>query len=365
MRALVIAEQLRGRVPGGIGTYVDGLCLGLTREHDLDVTIGASAWRAKSSNASDEASRDPLEQYGYPLWRSRWSSTVMSRLWDYGFASPTSRSRRWDVVHATSLLLPPTKDDVLTVMVHDVGWRHYPDAYTRRGCRWHERALIRAIDRAAHFFVPSNATANDLIAAGVPTKKTTVVDLGWDHLPDADDPGSEALLDRIGVSGPFLLAVGTIEPRKNLPRLVDAYRTIAAQVDNIPLLIVGPHGWGAALKSAPGVMLVGSPSTAILTALYRRCSVFVSVPLLEGFGLPVLEALSQGAVVVSSGTPSAGVATYRVDPTNTGAIAEGIRRAVTDTDLRRELKRVGRAHAADRTWVQCAHQHARVWEELL
>lgn len=362
MKALLIAEQLRQPIPGGIGTYIDGLCSGLMKISDIQPTLFTSKYRLNES--SDVA--DPLLRYGLPISYSRFSSRVMTTLWSarWGKTKLGVHPDNWEVVHATSLLTPPKLSVPMTAMVHDLAWRAHPEAYPARGRKWHERALTHAIARADFFFVPSSATANDLISAGVPAKQIGVVPLGWDHLPEPDDERADALLKRFGVTGGFLLVVGTQEPRKNLARLLAAYTEICEQIHDLPLLLVGPEGWGGKLQPTPGVFLAGMPSAAVLTSLYRKCSVFVSVPLMEGFGLPVLEAMSQGAPVVSSETPSAGDATYRVDPHNVAAIGEGIKRVLNDRALRLELIAKGKLHAGPFTWERCARAHASVWREL-
>lgn len=352
MKVLIVAEQLRQRVPGGIGTYVTGLCLGLVNEDIIMPTLVASGTKDNLP--------DPLEEFGYPIVRMRYRTRVLSRLWGFGLAGPKGK---WSAVHATSLLMPPSRAP-LTVMVHDMAWRRYPEAYPASGRAWHERALRRAIVHARHFFVPSLETKNDLVGDGVLPSQITVTNLGYDHLPEPDDEGASTLLARIKVTDSFLLAVGTFEPRKNLARLVAGYELVRSEIGKMPLVVVGPTGWGAALKPIEGVHIVRSASAAQITSLYRRCNTFVSVPLMEGFGLPILEAMSQGAPVVSSSTPSSGDATYRVDPMNPAAIGEGIRRVVTEPAMRRDLIAKGRRHAEGMTWANCARQHAQVWEGL-
>lgn len=352
MNALVIAQQMRNVIPGGIGTYVDGLSLGLANQRDHHVSL----WATRHTGPDD----DPLLHYGLPLIEAKTSTPMLPRLWRFGLVPPKGD---WRVVHATSLLTPKTKSP-LTVMIHDLGWRRFPEAYPMRGRRWHERALKLALERAAHVFVPSVATANDLLDIGVERKRITTVTMGWDHLPDVDEDATDRLLQTVGSPDRFLLAVGTIEPRKNLSRLIEAYQLVRDELGDVPLLIAGPSGWGPSLKHLPGVYLLGQPPSEVIVGLYQRCELFVSVPLLEGYGLPILEAMSQGAPVVSSGTPSAGNATYLVDPENAGAIGEGIRRVCTDAHLRRELREKGRTRAATARWSRSADEHLEVWESL-
>ena len=129
--------------------------------------------------------------------------------------------------------------------VHDVAWRRHPEATTRRGARWHEAALRRATRSGAALVVPSRLVAADLVAAGVAENRITVVPSGADHLPAPDAAATDALLQRMGVSGPFLLTVSTLEPRKNVDRLVRAFGRVRDSLPGPwPLVIVGPTGWG-------------------------------------------------------------------------------------------------------------------------
>ncbi len=216
------------------------------------------------------------------------------------------------MVHSVSLAAPtlPRHDGgALVVTCHDLAWRHYPHATTRRGRRWHEGALRHARDGGASFVVPSRLVAADLQADGVEPRRITVIGGGADHLASPDDDATAALLERLGVAGDFLLSVGTLEPRKNLERMVQAYDVARGVLGVRPaLLIVGPPGWGPRSErpSLPeGVSLTGAVSDGELAGLYRRCRAFVYVPLTEGYGFPPLEAMRIGApTVVSAEVPS-------------------------------------------------------------
>src|SRR5205085_3304493 len=148
-----------------------------------------------------------------------------------------------DVVHATSLAVPPSGPAPMTVMVHDLAWRHEPDAYPRHGRDWHEAALGRATKRAALLLAPSAATADDLAAAGVAEDRVVVIEEGCDHLAPPDDEGAAKLLADLGVpaGGGYQLTVSTVEPRKNLPQLLDAYARARPRLPAPwPLIVVGP-----------------------------------------------------------------------------------------------------------------------------
>src|SRR5439155_8225434 len=136
--------------------------------------------------------------------------------------------------------------------------RVVPDAYPRRGRRWHEAAYGRARRRAQLLLTPSRESADALVADGVDAGRVEIVEEGCDHLPPPDQDGAAALLARVGVVDDYLLTVSTLEPRKNLPRLLAAYGAARPRLpEPWPLVVVGPTGWGDRLRPAPGVVLAG------------------------------------------------------------------------------------------------------------
>jgi glycosyltransferase involved in cell wall biosynthesis len=171
----------------------------------------------------------------------------------------------------------------------------------------------------------------------------------------------------------FVLAVGTLEPRKNLPRLVEAYRALPRQLqDAHPLVVVGAKGWrtGDTLESLRSLgsrcQLLGHVSDRELAELYRRCAVFCYPSLGEGFGLPVLEAMAAGAPVITSNVSSlpevGGDAVEYVDPQSAGSIAAGLERVLTLDGRAAELSERGRARARSFSWDSTAEQVVRLLE---
>jgi glycosyltransferase involved in cell wall biosynthesis len=342
VQVVVVAEQLRRRVPGGIGRYIRGLATGL------------SSLRADGAEGPEVV-----------LAKSRLPPWAVVRVWDAGLGGPRSA----DCVHAPSFAMPPAGNAPLSVMVHDLGWRHLPEAYPPRGRRWHEKGLQRAMVRAAVLMTPSTETADDLLAAGAPAAKVEVVAEGSDHLPAPDTEGAARLLRALSVADNYVLTVSTLEPRKNLARLIAAFGSARNQLgDSWRLVVVGPTGWGDSgippPTAASGVVLAGHVSDPVLAGLYAGAGLVIYVPLKEGFGLPVLEAMKAGAPVVASPVPSAGDATLQVDPNNVESIAKAIVEGATDVGVREHLVSAGHERAAGLTWRRAAERHVELWRGM-
>lgn len=355
-----MVEQLRRAVTGGIGTYVHGLLQGLCAMGEAAPAVALHASRAQTRP-------DPLAALGPPLRHSVLPGPMLTRAWDRGLLGAPGPA---DVMHATSLAFPaPAKSPPLAVMVHDLAWRRVPEAYPVRGRHWHEAALQRAISGARLMVVPAASAAEDLMSAGVPAERIEIVEEGCDHLPPADTGAARALLDGLGVSDGFLLTVGTVQPRKNLRRLLEAYGLARPDLaEPWPLVVVGPDGWGNPIPDSavpPGTVFAGEVRGATLAGLYRLSRCLAFVPLVEGFGLPPVEAMREGTPVVASPIPSTGGAALEVDPFDTAAMAAALVAAASDEPLRSELSGAGRRRTEGMTWQAAAARHVELWESLV
>ncbi|MGA8297127.1 MAG: glycosyltransferase family 1 protein [Acidimicrobiales bacterium] len=354
----IVAEPLRRPVSGGIGTYTRSLVKALAAapgEHQVRCRLVAS--RAPRLP-------DPLEQIGVPVAAMALPSALLVRAWDLGFARV---GRGSDVVHAVSLMVPPSSAP-LSVALHDIAFRSVPDAFPPQGLAWHERALRRVARRAQLVIVPSLTTKEALIDARLRLEdRIVVIEYGADHLPPPDEAATEAVLRRLGVEGEYLLAVGTLEPRKNLRRLVAAYESARSELPGpAPLVVVGPYGWGRGRpEHSPGVVFAGAVTDPVLAGLYRRALACCYVPLVEGFGFPVVEAMRLGTPVVASAVPSSGGAALEVDPLDVDAMGDALVRVTNDQGLRARLADSGSARASALTWAATASAHARAWRERL
>ncbi|MFO7571268.1 MAG: glycosyltransferase family 1 protein [Gaiellaceae bacterium] len=258
------------------------------------------------------------------------------------------RSRSLDLLHCTTFRGPLRAPVPVVVTVHDLAILRHPETLPR----WHRlygRAGLRSVLRAASAVLAVSSFTRDEVVelTGVSAERVRVVGNGVDEVFTRDGPAAE---------GGYVLAVATLEPRKNLARVVEA-----ARLAGVELRVVGARGWGGV--DVPGG--VGEIPDAELAALYRGAACVLYPSLYEGFGLPVLEAMACGAPVVTSrGTAMeevAGGAAVLVDPLDVEAIAAGIAEA---TGRRDELVPLGVARAGEFTWGRTADAVVELWEEL-
>jgi glycosyltransferase involved in cell wall biosynthesis len=370
-QVLIAVEQLRRRVPGGIGAYATGLLYGVADSGDGGGTVAVTLLASRAPRHGDR-----LASFGLPVITSQLPGRLLTRAWDHRLVHAPEG---FEIVHSVSLAAPMLRRSSasrLVVTVHDIAWRRRPEATTARGRRWHESALRRACESGAALVVPSRLVAADLTADGVDPARITIVPGGSDHLTEPDPAGADALLKRVGVPGEFLLTVSTLEPRKNVDRLLRAYAQVRpALPEPWPLVIVGPAGWGPELAGShesAGVVFAGAVPDAVLTELYRRARAFAYVPLTEGYGLPPLEAMRMGSPSVvanevpsvhdlgQTGSPPARI----VDPFDVEDIASGIGDVLTNEAIRADLVARGTEHVRGRTWRAAAVEHIALWRSL-
>jgi glycosyltransferase involved in cell wall biosynthesis len=268
---------------------------------------------------------------------------------------------RVDVIHATTIIVPP-RTAPLVVTIHDLAFLHEPGHFTAHGERTFRRGLELVRRHAALVFASSMATMEDCATAGIPSERLRHVPLGVDVVV-ASPSEVDDVRRRYGLERPYLLSVGTLEPRKNLARVVAAAERLG---DDRVLAVAGPDGWGDGVPaSTDRARLLGFVPDPDLRALYAGADAFVYPSLREGFGLPVAEAMAQGApVVTSAGTSTeevAGDAAILVDPTDTEAIAAGIEAAIAD---RERLAAAGRRRAAQLSWDVTADVTLAGYREL-
>jgi glycosyltransferase involved in cell wall biosynthesis len=330
-------------MPHGSGIYVRHLLAALRRTS----VAGHDLWALQEGGAGPE------------LW---WEQVTLPRLLGRRGAA---------LVHSPDSFLPLRRPCPGVVTVHDLGFEHIPDEMPRV-TTWKYRMFVsRAVRSAERVICPSQFTADDVsMRYGVPADKVRVV-------PEAaalpSDPGPSAVDAPPAPAAPYLLAVGDLRPKKNLPRLIEAYHRLRQDGLQHRLLLAGADlGEGPSLRALAGadpVEVLGFVDDARLDQLLRGASALVVPSLYEGFGLVVLDAMSRGCPVVlarAGALPeTGGEAAVYFDPRDPDDIAAAIRQVVGDAGLGGRLAEAGRARAAEFTWERTAAETVAVYEELL
>ena len=343
----LLLEQCLSPVPGGTGRYSREVAAALARRAPAGSAVaGWVAWHHDVGPATVPGVAGPH--------RLALPRRALVAAWAQGLGPRVPGA----VVHAPTPLAPPRRGRPLVVTVHDaVPWTH-PETLTPRGVAWHRAAVGRAARTADLLVVPTRAVADELARhVALRPDRLLVVGEGVSSSlavpPDADDRAR-----RLALPEQYLLTVSTLEPRKGLAELVTALAAPGAP--DLPLLCAGQPGWGgerpeelaARLGLPPGrVRTLGRVGDADLSVLYSRARALVVPSRAEGFGLPVLEAMSFGTPVLTSEAPAlVEVADGAALAVPLDALAEGLRRIVGDEALRDRLRAAGPLRAAAFTW---------------
>jgi glycosyltransferase involved in cell wall biosynthesis len=360
MRVAVTVEQSWHVVPGGIAISTVELLRALNERGDLDL-VGVSA---RHVEPPPEAFRLPVPVRQLPLPRR-----ALYEAWQWLRHPVVERATGpVDVVHDAGYVVPPS-DAPLVATVHDLLFLTYPEHYT-----WHSRAVLRrglelAKRHARLVICPSRATMDACLAAGIGSERLRLVPWGV-RMRGIEGTEAEEIRRRYSIERPYVLFCGTQEPRKNLRRVLEAFRRLDRT--DVELVLAGPRGWKEdvtdGIESLEGrVRSLGFVPPEDLDTLYAGASVVVYPSLAEGFGLPVLEAMAHGVpVVTSAGTATeevAGAAALLIDPLDVDAIAGAMERALDDRELAASLGAAAKERAASFTWQRSAELVAAVYAE--
>jgi glycosyltransferase involved in cell wall biosynthesis len=356
MRVGLVLEQCLAPVPGGTGRYSREIALALVRRAPKGSAVaGVTAWH-----------RDIARIPGVPAFRLAVPRRGLVALWERGIG-PTVGG---DVVHAPTPLAPPRRRTPLVVTVHDaVPWTH-PETLTKRGVRWHRTAIETAARTADVVVVPTQAVAEELGRHVSLGDRVRVVGEGVSEdlrVPaDADERAS-----RLELPESYLLTVATLEPRKGLSVLLE--QLARPEAPDLPLLVAGQPGWGKLdllgearrLGLGDRVRVLGRVSDEDLAVLMARATALVVPSRAEGFGLPLLEAMTLGTPVVTSPVPAlvevaGGASVVAADDDLPGAL----RSVVEDASVRQRLAAAGPERAKAFTWDRAADALWAIYAEI-
>lgn len=291
------------------------------------------------------------------------------------------RRRPVDLLHV-QFTAPPLTACPVVATIHDLSFEHLPETFNRRSRLQLRLTVRRTARRAAHVLASSHFSRAQIMSSyGLPADRVSVTHLAAapELTPVTDTGELQRVRERYHITGQYLLAVGSLQPRKNLVRLINAYSALCRErgADNCPaLVLVGKRGWlyddilhaAAASPVQQRITFTGYVPAGDLAALYSGALGFVYPSFYEGFGLPPLEAMQCGAPVLVGDRTSlpevVGSAGLTVDPFDERAIAGGLARIVGDAQLRDELRRRGLARAKEFTWTATARRTLSVYEQV-
>jgi glycosyltransferase involved in cell wall biosynthesis len=298
------------------------------------------------------------------------SPTLADFFWNrWRLFGPEKNLGQLDVFHASNWAIPPVKAQLVTT-IHDLTFLKFPQSHTAYSVAVHTRHLQRAKQYAAAIITDSYSTQKDLIDQGVPAEKISVVHLAPAKIfrPIREQSKITAIEQKYQLQKPFILSVGTQEPRKNLTRLIKAFSALNPR--RLDLVIVGKFGWGERSRPVAGVKLLGFVPDEDLAVLYSAAKVFVYPSLYEGFGLPVLEAMACGCPVITSNVSSlpelGGSAVIYVNPRKIAKITQGIKQVLAlSSGQRQQLKHLGFSQAKKFSWRKTAQKTIKVYQKTL
>ncbi|MCU0519132.1 MAG: glycosyltransferase family 4 protein [Anaerolineae bacterium] len=356
----------------GLGRYAESLALALLEEIPDRLTLFYNREQGVQPHQRLDSLKYTSVSLGYKPWRMGVWMGQLARI-PFNRLVPGAT-----LFHATEHLLMPLKGTPTVMTVHDLIFRQLPEHHKPLN-RWYLNGTMPLYCRRASAIIAvSEATRRDLISAyGLPPEKITVIyEAAASHFQPQSEDAQNRARQTYGLPERYILYVGTIEPRKNLERLLQAWAPLYQARACPPLVIVGKRGWlsdgfFAALQVCPareGVILTGYVQDVDLPSIYSGATVFVFPSLYEGFGLPPLEAMACGAPVICSDASSlpevVGDAGMLVDPLDVDALQQALGRLSADAELQQTLRAQGLVRSADFSWQRASQETLSLYDAV-
>jgi glycosyltransferase involved in cell wall biosynthesis len=354
-------------VQTGVGVFCREALAALGASHELDVEAFAISWRRRHL-------LDALVPRGVMVAGRAMPARPLHLAWRHTEQPPIE----WfvgspDVVHGTNFVVPPARSAARVVTVHDLTTVRFPEMCDAPTLRF--PALIRrAVAHGAWVHTPSQYVADEVVAElGVDRERVRAVHHGTPRLSPAPEGDPIVLLGLPEGTTRYVLALGTAEPRKDLPGLVRAFDAVSGHLRDVALVLAGPPGWGSwDLQGAIGAArarsrIVTTGYVPNVDPLLRGAALLAYPSLYEGFGLPTLEAMASEVPVVTTTAGAlpevVGDAALMVGPGDTDALAAALELVLTDETERCSLIERGRVRASQFTWEKCARGLTDLYEE--
>lgn len=372
MRIALNAMQVRA-AKSGVGQHIHGLVEALLAEApSMQFTLYCSP-----QNVRNYSFQSP--NYETCVWGLPEKARTVRLLYEYTFLPAELARRGYDLFHGLSNFLPPRKVTRYVVTIHDLSYYVHPER-----CPWLRRQYWyamtrRTVELADAIITVSEASRRDIEHFFPSTKGRIYVVPNAAHarFRRLEVPREATHLPALGIEFPYVLFVGTLEPGKNVERVIRAFDSIAERFPRHHLVVAGDRGWlyegileaAEKARAASRIHLIGHQGDDVIVELMNFCEIFVFPSLYEGFGLPPLEAMACGAPVITSNVSSlpevVGDAALLVNPLERDEIAEAMKRLLSDDQLRQQMREKGLERSRLFSWKNSARETLRVYQSVL